>query len=87
MDIQEIANAIQETNDFAYTTYKPMVEDIIARNASESEVEHLLDYMVSLTGDDRMLQLFKKVCRRYYEQYPEMIASAILFYKEMYEEE
>ena len=87
MNIQEIANAIQETNDFAYTTYKPMVEDIIARNASESEVEHLLDYMVSIIGYDRMLQLFKKVCRRYYEQYPEMIASAILFYKEMYEEE
>ena len=86
MDIQEIANAIQETNDFAYTTYKPMVEDIIARNASKSEVEQLLDYMVGLTGDDRMLQLFKKVCRRYYEQYPEMITSEILFYKEMYEE-
>jgi hypothetical protein len=87
MNIQEIANAIQETNNLAYTTYKPMVEDIVARNASESEVEHLLDDMVGLTGDDRMLQLFKKVCRRYYEHYPEMIASAILFYKEMYEEE
>lgn len=86
MDIQEIADRIQEMNDFAYTTYKPLVEDIVARNASESEVEHLLDYIVGFTGDGRMLKLFKQVCRRYYEQYPEMIASVILFYKEMYEE-
>ena len=86
MDIQEIADRIQEMNNFAYTAYKPMVEDIIARNASESEVEHLLDYMVSFTGDDRMLKLFKQVCRRYYGQYPEMITSVVFFYKEMYGE-
>lgn len=86
MNIQEIADRIQEMDDFAYTTYKPMVEDIVARNAPESEVERLLDYMVGFTGDSRMLKLFKQVCRRYYEQYPEMITSVILFYKEMYEE-
>ena len=64
----------------------PFEDRIIAENASEGEVEHLLDYMLDVCCDDRMLNLFKKVCRRYYSLYPEMIASEILAYKEWYED-
>lgn len=41
--------------------YKPLVDDMCARQASESE--HLLDYMVGICicNDDRILELFKKV--------------------------
>ena len=46
----------------------------------------MLDYMRDVCHDDRMLNLFKKVCRRYHALYPEMIASEILVYKEWYEE-
>ena len=49
-------------------------------------MEHLLDYMFDVCHDDRMLNLFNKVCRRYYSLYPEMIASEILAYKEWYED-
>lgn len=52
----------------------------------KGEVEHLLDYMLDVCSDDRMLNLFNKVCRRYYSLYPEMIASEILAYKEWYED-
>ena len=69
-----------------YGYYKSLVDRIIAEKASEKEVEHLLDYMLDVCHDDRMLNLFKKVCRRYYSLYPEMIASEILAYKEWYED-
>lgn len=86
-DIEKIACMITELNGLAYNTYKPMVDDICAREASESEVEHLLDYMVGICNDDRMAELFKKVCRKYLYLYPEMIISEIYTYKEMYEED
>lgn len=67
--------------------YKSLVDDMCARQASESE--HLLDYMVGICicNDDRMLELFKKVCRKYLYLYPEMIASEIYVYKDMYEDD
>ncbi len=85
-DIKAIGKEIRRIQDLAYVSYKPLVDSIVLRNAPEDEVEHLLDYMLDVCHDDRMLGLFKRVCRRYYKQYPEMIASEILTYKEMYED-
>lgn len=76
-DTKEIARKIMDINETAYTTYKPIVDDICTRIAPEYDVEHLLDYMVGICNDERMLQLFKQVCRSYIDIYP---------YKEMYEE-
>ena len=86
MDTKAIVERIQDISELLYNYYKPLVDSIIVEKASEKEVEHLLDYMLDVCHDDRMLNLFKKVCRRYYSLYPEMIASEILAYKEWYEE-
>lgn len=85
-DTKEIARKIMDINETAYTTYKPIVDDICTRKAPESEVEHLLDYMVGICNDERMLELFKQVCRSYIDTYSQMIMSEIRTYKEMYEE-
>lgn len=85
-DIKGIVRMITELDELVYSTYKPIVEDICIRRASESEVEHLLDYMVGICNSNRMLGLFKQVCRKYIYLYPEMIISEIYTYKEMYEE-
>lgn len=86
LDINAIVERIQDASELSYSYYKALVDRIIAEKASEKEVEHLLDYMFDVCHDDRMLNLFKKVCRRYYSLYPEMIASEILAYKEWYED-
>lgn len=85
-DIQGIIYMIAELNKLTYRTYKPMVDDICSRKSTEAEVEHLLDYMVGLCNDERMIGLFKRVCRKYLYLYPEMVASEIYVYKDMYEE-
>ena len=86
MDTKAIVERIQDISELSYNYYKPLVDSVIVEKASEKEVEHLLDYMLDVCHDDRMLNLFKKICRRYYSLYPEMIASEILAYKEWYEE-
>lgn len=86
MDTKAIVERIQDISELSYNYYKPLVDSIIVEKASEKEVEHLLNYMLDVCHDDRMLNLFKKVCRRYHALYPEMIASEILVYKEWYEE-
>ena len=88
-NIGEIVCVIERLDELAYNTYKPIVENICIRKASELEVEHLLDYMLDVCHDDRicnsdrMVELFKRVCRKYIYLYPEIITSAIYTYKEM----
>lgn len=84
-DIKKIACMMTELNGLAYIIYKPMVDDVCTRKAPESEVERLLDYMVGICNDDRITELFKRVCRKYLYLYPEMIVSEIYTYKDMYE--
>lgn len=85
-DIKKTTCVLTELDGLTYSTYKPIVEDICTRRASETEVEHILDYMVGMSNSDRMLELFKRVCRTYIYLYPEMITSEIYTYEDMYEE-
>ena len=48
MDINAIAERIQDASELSYNYYKPLVDRIIAEKASEKEVEHLLDYMLEV---------------------------------------
>ena len=43
MDINGIAERIQDASELSYSYYKSLVDRIIAEKASEKEVEHLLD--------------------------------------------
>ena len=85
--IQEIGEALSWLHDDAFEAYCPIAYDLCSRTASEHEVELTLDYMLGFCGDDRMLGLFKMICRKYYLIYPEMIASEIYGYREWFEED
>lgn len=84
---EEIAPMFEAMDELAYTTYELMVEDICSRYASEAEVERILDNMLGCCGTERMIRLFKKVCRRYYYLYPEMITFEVYAYRDMFEDE
>lgn len=86
-DIKEIISAFSEINDMAYCQYKPIAEDICSRIISENQLNHIMDRMMDFCADNRMLELFKKVCRKYLDIYPETIVFQINQYKEMYEED
>ena len=73
-EIHALAQQIKGLHDQAVSVYTPLVDDICSRVASMKEVEWLLDYMFSFAGEERMLLLYKRVCRHYWQVYPEMIA-------------
>lgn len=84
----DIIEQINASNNLAYTTYKPMVDDICKReNATEDELDVFLDWLVSACISDEMLELLRKVCKKYFSKYPDMIAEHILMYRELYESE
>lgn len=76
--MEEIINIILESmkslNRQAFSVYKPIVDEICSgRAVEEKELENVLDGLVSVCMSDEMLDLFKRVCRKFYYQYPEII--------------
>ncbi len=72
-EILEMAKAMSDLQDRAVAEYRPLVDDICSRKATEDEVAHLLTWMFDFVEDERMLLLFKKVCRAYFYTYPKTV--------------
>lgn len=85
--IKALAKQIGQLNEDAYQAYKPLVDDICSRKASRMEVERLLDGLFSFAEDNRALELFKRVCRNYWQTYPDSIAFYIMEYRKWYDPE
>ena len=68
--IYQIAEQIVGIHQKAYEVYLPLVEDVCSRTVSEAELSHLLDYLLDFACGEKILELYKKVCRRYSYVYP-----------------
>ena len=85
--IFQIAEQIKQLHKKAYEIYLPLVDDVCRREVSEKELSYLLDYLLDFACDEKMLELYKKVCRRYLYSYPSCIKSYIDAYREMLKDE
>ena len=86
-NIYQIAEQIVQLHQKAYEVYLPLVEDVCSRTVSEDELSHLLDYLPDFACDEKMLRLYKRVCRNYLDVYPGCIGDYIEAYREMRGEE
>ena len=84
--IYQIAEQIIEIHQKAHELYLPLVEDVCNRIVSEDELSHLLDYVLDFACDEKILGLYKRVCRRYLYIYPSCVKSYIEAYREMWED-
>ena len=86
-DLEPLIQQMERIHDDAVIAYTPLVDELCSRKATENEVERMLDWLLMYAGDERMLQLYKKVCRTYWEIYPESIAFYIMEYRKEYDPE
>lgn len=85
--LSKLIGQIEHINEMAYIQYKPIAYDLCSRVAPITEVEYTLDKMLDFCGSDEVLSLFKKICKYYYEIYPEMTAYEINAYRELWDSE
>ena len=74
-------------NEMAVREYTLLVDDICSRIASQNEIERLLDYLLGFAGNDKILLLYRRVCRQYFQIYPDSIAWYIMEYRKEYDRE
>ena len=84
-EIAEWFNNINDLFDKAYLEYEPMVKEICTRTAPEDEVDNLLTWLLDFCEDERFLTLSKKICRNYYEIYPELVSFYTKEYMDIFE--
>ena len=85
--ILKLAETLVGIQERAVIEYTPLVNDICNRKATKDEVDNLLTWMFDFVENERMLLLFKKVCRAYFYTYPETVAFYIWEYRRRYDRE
>ncbi len=85
--VDGLAAQFRALNDMAVREYTPLIDDICSRIASRNEVEKLLDYLLDFAGNDKILLLSRRVCRHYFQIYPDSIAWYIMEYRKEYDRE
>ena len=78
---------MKHIHDMAVVAYTPLVNDLCSRKATQNEVEWMLDWLLMYAGDERMLLLYRRVCRAYWQIYPDTIAFHIMEYRKEYDPE
>ena len=86
-DLEPLIQQMKIINDHAVVAYTPLVDDLCSRKALQNEVELMLDYLLVFAGDERMLAQYKRVCRTYWQIYPESIIFYIMEYRKEYDPE
>ena len=84
---EPLIQQMRTIHDQAVVAYTPLVNDLCSRKATKNEVGWMLDWLLMYAGDERMLQLYKQVCRAYWKIYPDSIAFYIMEYRKEYEPE
>lgn len=83
-NIRGMAKELQTIYSQAEVYYTSAVNEIISRQSKDTEeIEHLLNYMLDFADNEKILALFRKLCRYYFDINPQATAEYIQSYKEM----
>ena len=86
--IGELAKARDQLARQAERQYGQAVEDALRTECRDpNRIEHLLDGILDFCFDPAMLLLFKRLCRYYFTIDPEVTASYVNAYREMWDDE
>lgn len=83
--LDQLNQKMKELQGQAVAAYTPLVEEVCSRQVTQNEVECMLDLLLPYAEDDRILSLFKRVCRSYWDIYPDSITFYIMEYRKEYE--
>ena len=86
--VRGLAESVRDLNQQAVTEYAPEVEAIIRTHSRDvRHIEHTLDGLLDFCGYDPALQLYRKLCRHYFDIDPVATADYVKTYREMWDSE
>ena len=84
--IRALAGSMRELQRKAAQLYLPVVDDILrTRSRDIHHIEHTLDGLLDFCGHEPVLQLYKKLCRHYWDIDPAATVDYIHAYREYWD--
>ena len=66
--ILKLAESLPDIQRQAAQQYQPVVDDILHTRSRDTEhIEHTLERLLDFCGDQAVLQMYKKLCRHYWD--------------------
>lgn len=85
-DIKAIVKQFSNLANEALKVYTPIVNEIIEKqNQDENHIQRTLDYLLDFCFDEKMLTLYRRLCRYYWDINSQATANYIDYYREMYD--
>lgn len=85
-DIKAIVGQFSNLANEALKVYTPIVNEIIEKQSQdENHIQRTLDYLLDFCFDEKMLTLYRRLCRYYWDINPQATANYIDYYREMYD--
>ena len=86
--VRGLAESLQSLSRQAVAQYDPIVGAIIhTRSRDVRHIEHTLDGLLDFCGYDPALQLYRRLCRHYFDIDPVATADYIHAYRELWDSE
>ena len=83
-----IAGRIQDLQRQAAQQYKPLVDDILhSRSRDAKRIEHTLDGLLDFCGHEPVVQMYKQLCRHYWDIDPAATACYVNAYRRYWDSE
>lgn len=87
-NLKPLLDQIEQLQEQAYSVYKLQVELLIhTKTKDENTIGRLLDHLLDNCGNEKVLLLYKKLCRYYWDIDPVATAFYIQSYREMWDNE
>ena len=84
--IRTLAGSMRDLQRQAAQAYLPVVDDILrTRSRDTQHIEHTLDGLLDCCGHEPVLQLYKKLCRHYWDIDPAATADYVNAYREYWD--
>jgi hypothetical protein len=81
-----LARGLRDLQQQAAQQYKPVVDDILhTRSRDTRHIEHTLDRLLDFCGYEPVLEMYKQLCRHYWDIDPEAAAHYVNAYREYWD--
>ena len=87
-DFKELAECINKITQDAFEIYEVQVDNIYRNKIKdENEIEKVIEGLLDFCHDDKILLLFKRICRYYYKINPSATFEYVNVYRNLWDEE
>lgn len=85
---KELAESINKITEDAFLIYEEQVDRIYLNKVKdEKEIERVIDGLLEYCYDEKILLLFKKICRYYYEINSAVTSEYVNIYRDLWDDE